>query len=88
MSIKTCNKDTLYNALDKIKELKKELNKYRWRDVTEELPEENGIYVVLNCGYKELALFEDGIWYTDFEEVPNGDVSHWTEFSEFEELDK
>ena len=25
MSIKTCNKDTLYNALDKIKELEKQL---------------------------------------------------------------
>ena len=25
MSIKTCNKDTLYNALDKIKELEEQL---------------------------------------------------------------
>ena len=113
---KTCNKDTLYNALDKIKELEKELkianegltiaymhgvedgkkklheklNKYRWRDAINEPPEHEDSIVLLSIGYEEIGSYclHTETYYINGEPMPCGDVSHWTEFAEFEELDK
>ena len=76
----------MYNDQDKIKELEKELNKYRWRDAINEPPEHEDSIVLLSIGYEEIGSYclHTETYYINGEPMPRGDVSHWTEFAEFE----
>ena len=76
----------MYNAQDKIKELEEELNKYRWRDAINETPEHEKSIVLMSIGYKEIGSYclQTETYYINGEPMPRGDVSHWTEFTEFE----
>ena len=76
----------MYNAQDKIKELEEELNKYRWRDAINEPPEHEDSIVLLSIGYEEIGSYclHTETYYINGEPMPRGDVSHWTEFAEFE----
>ena len=72
------------------RQFKEELDKYRWRDAINEPPEHEESIVLMSTGYEEIGSYclQAKTYYINGEPIPWGDVSHWTEFSEFEELDK
>lgn len=70
-----------------VKQLKEELDKYRWRDAINEPPGHEESIVLMSIGYEEIGSYclQTKTFYINGEPMPIGDVSHWTEFAEFKE---
>lgn len=77
--------------LDRVDNLEKELadlkDKYRWRDAINEPPKHEESIILMSIGYEEVGSYclDTKTFYINGEAMPHGDVSHWTEFTEFEE---
>lgn len=56
------------------------MNHPRWISVEEELPKEDGRYLVVNGVTKgqEIFVYSNGIWWYNAYRCPNGVVTHWT----------